>query len=111
MPIQLGCQFTLFYFTMGFLGSLIAVWVLPGCYTELPSICKVRGKWRIQWAVLARLLTGGIFGCIADRNGVNAFFAGFFCWHVFKWLSEKGWEHLESRLNAFWQSLTGKKGG
>ena len=105
VSLELGCQFTPFYFAIGSIGSLIAVLVLPGCYTTLPSICKVKGEWRLRWAVAGRLFAGGVAGCIADHNGVNALFAGFFCWHLFKWLSEEGWRSFECRLKAFVDSL------
>lgn len=110
MSFELGCKFTVFYFSMGALGSLIAVLVLPGCYTEIPRITKVRGQWRIEWAVLGRLVAGGVLGCIADRNGVNAFFAGFFAWHFFKWLSEEGWKALQRRLETYLSNMLGPKG-
>lgn len=107
-PFEFGCKFTVFYFTMGMLGSLMAVWALPGSYTALPYVRKVKGQWLIHWAVAARLLSGGIMGCVADRNGVNALFAGFFCWHVLKWLSEEGWKHMQSRLDSFFKTFLGK---
>lgn len=101
MPFHLCAKWSWEFFWWGVAGSFIAVVVLPGCYTTLPSLKKEDGNLNIHWGALGRLLAGGIAGCLADRNGVNACFGGFFSWHVFTWASVEGWKYLQTRLKAF----------
>lgn len=94
----LGCKFTWDYFLIGAAGSLVAVLVLPGSYMTLPCIKRVDGELRICWGALARIIVGGIVGCVVDCNGRNVFFGGFFSWHMLRWLSEDGWNILREKL-------------
>lgn len=94
MPFELGCKWTLEYFMTGLAGGLVAVLILPGCYTTLPYIEKVDGECRLKWGFVARLVVAAIAGCVVDTNIRNAFFGGFFSWHAFRWLSEDGWNYI-----------------
>lgn len=98
LPFELGCKFTWEYFLTGLLGSLVAVLVLPGCYTALPRFERVNGELRFKWGALARLVVGGIFGCVVDCNTRNAFFGGFFSWHICRWATGEGWQYIKKRL-------------
>lgn len=102
-PFQFGCTWTLAYFLWGASGGLVAVLVLPGCYVTMPSKRKVHGETRIYLGVLARLLVAGVFACVVDTNNRNAFFAGFFAWHVVTWASERGWQVLKERIEGFFK--------
>ena len=97
MPFEFGCRFTWPYFLIGMLGGLAATLVLPGSYTALPRVCKVKGEWRMYWGFLARLVVSGIFACVVDNSNKNAFFSGFFAWHACKWAAEGGWQLLRER--------------
>lgn len=96
--IKLGCQFNWLYFGIGTIGGVAATLTLPGCYATLPSIKTVNGEKRIYWGVFARLIVAGIAGCVADCNNTNSFFAGFFSWHIFRFLHEEGWIWLKTAL-------------
>lgn len=97
----LGCKWTVEYFVTGLLGAWVAVLILPGSYTTLPRFIKLDdGERRISWGAVARLIVGGITGCIVDTNTRNAFFGGFFSWHAFRWLSEDGWRIIVAQLRA-----------
>ena len=101
MPcLEFGCSFTWPYFLIGATGGLTAVLVLPGCYVTMPSKRKVHGQTRYYLGVFGRLIVSGIFACVVDTNNKNAFFAGFFAWHVLTWASEGGWGLLKQRLEA-----------
>ncbi len=105
--LEFGCKWTWEYFFTGLAGSFVATVILPGSYTTIPYLrrCKA-GELSLHWGALARLLVGGIAGCVVDCNPRNAFFGGFFSWHFFRWLSEDGWRVIEQRIKA----LFGKKG-
>jgi hypothetical protein len=94
MPFELGCKWTLEYVLSGLAGGLVAVLILPGCYTTLPRLEWVDGECRIRWGAVARLVVAAIIGCVVDCSPRNAFFGGFFSWHACRWLSEDGWNHL-----------------
>ncbi|MCE5200852.1 MAG: hypothetical protein ABFD54_05975 [Armatimonadota bacterium] len=101
MTFYFGCKWTFEYFATGLVGGLVATLILPGSYTTLPRLENVEGEVRLYWGVFARLIAAGVFGCIVDCNNRNAFFGGFFSWHVLRWMSEEGWILLKTRLKAW----------
>lgn len=100
----LGCKWTVEYFLTGCAGGFVALVILPGCYIVMPSVRKHEDEVRVYLGALARVIVAGIAGCVVDCSSRNAFFAGFFAWHVFKWLESQGWRELRARLLAMVKS-------
>lgn len=96
MIIEFGCQFTWPYLVFGFLGGLVALLTKPGAYLMAPYKERVKGRVRIHLGTAGRLIVAAIMGCVVDCNNRNAFFGGFFSWHMCRWLSEDGWNHLRT---------------
>ena len=100
---QLGCKWTAEYLLTGLAGGLLATLILPGSYMTLPAFKHVDGELRLYWGALARLIAAAVVGCIVDTNPRNAFFGGFFSWHVLRWLSQDGWAILKSKISALFK--------
>lgn len=95
---EFGCKWTLDYFLTGCAGGLVAVLILPGGYLAMPRFRTVDGELRICLGAFARVIVAGIAGCVVDCSSRNAFFAGFFAWHAFRWFGDDGWKWLRAKL-------------
>lgn len=98
--ITLGCQWTIEYALSGIAGAIVATLILPGSFFTLPC-CKrgENGDLQFHFGAIARIIVGGILGCVVDCSSRNAFFAGFFSWHLARWLGDDGWRWLHAKLN------------
>jgi hypothetical protein len=105
MFFEVGCKWTVEYFLTGCAGGLVAVLILPGSYTTIPRLWRIRGETRLVWGALARVVVAGIGGCVVDCSNRNAFFAGFFAWHVFTWCGTEGWAALRDKLRKLWKNI------
>lgn len=100
--IRFGCEFTPYNFLIGMIGGLVAVLILPGCYTTIPWFTRGENDEIIfHWGALGRLVVAGIAGCVLDCNTRNTFFGGFFGWHLFRWAGNEGWQSIKARLRSF----------
>jgi len=82
----------------------VALVILPGCYMVMPRVSRHEGEVRLYLGAVARIAVSGIAGCLVDCHARNAFFGGFFAWHVFRWLESQGWKELQSRISAILKS-------
>lgn len=98
----LGCKWTVEYALSGIAGAIVATLILPGSYLTLPCCRKNdNGEIHFHLGALARIIVGGIIGCVVDCTSRNAFFGGFFSWHIARWLSEDGWKWIHRQLSEY----------
>lgn len=98
MTFQLGCQFTLPYLLIGAIGGLTATLIQYDSCLTMPAVERKGKHLAVYFGFWGRVIVAGIAGCLADCNNVNAFFAGFFAWSIFKWLSVEGWTRIQAML-------------